>query len=311
MRYQSTGRWRIFCLTLPAVCMLLAGCNIFRARPEKPDAKAPAVPTGQTDKPTPERLVRYLNDQASLLNSIETTDLRIDVRSQGASVGLDTGTLLCQKPRYFKLVGKKFGSQEVIVGSNEDRFWFYVKRDPSDALFHCSYTDFEKGAVDLPFPFEPEWVLEALGMATIGQGNMRVDEDKATFRLIEKTTLRGQDITKVTVFYKGNARGDQPQVKERMMYDAKNQLICAATIKNVTRIPVERGPDARVATVPQSVKLVWPHQDTELILDLGKVRINERLSMESFQMPRLGSKQIDLGRDKPTGRSGLVPANFR
>ena len=242
-----------------------------------------------------------------MLNSIETTDLK-SIRS-GRSVGLDSGTLLCQKPRYFKLVGKKFGSQEVIVGSNEDRFWFYVKRDPSDALFHCSYTDFEKGAVDLPFPFEPEWVLEALGMATIGQGNMKVEDDKTMFWLLEETTLRGQKVTKKTTFYKGNARGDQPQVKERLLYDAQNRLICAATIKSVTRIPVEKGPDARMATVPQMVKLVWPHQDTELILDLGKVRINERLAMESFQMPRLGGKQIDLGRDRPTGR--VVPANFR
>jgi hypothetical protein len=59
------------------------------------------------------------------------------------------------------------------------------------------------------------------------------------------------------------------------------------------------------------IKLEWPAQDTELILDLGKMKINERLSMESFQMPRLGSKQVDLGRDRPTGRSGVVPARFR
>jgi hypothetical protein len=110
-----------------------------------------------------------LNNQAALLQSIDTRDLSITVRAQGNSVSLD-GTLLCQKPRFFKLVGKKLGSQEVLVGSNEERFWFYVKRDPSDALFHCSYTDFDKG-VELPYPFEPEWVVEALGIgrfATMG-----------------------------------------------------------------------------------------------------------------------------------------------
>jgi hypothetical protein len=264
------------------ICVLGTGCNIFRARPEPPDAKAPPIPTGQLDKPTPDLLVTYLNREAAKLQSIQTTDLTIDVRSQGNSVSLD-GTLLCQKPRYFKLTGKKFGSQEVLVGSNEDRFWFYVKRDPSDALYFCSHTEYANGtSAELPFPFQPEWVLE-------------------------DATLRGQRIRKVTVFYKGRAHGEQPQVKARMMYDDRDRLICQATVKSVTRIPTDRGGSV---TVPQIIKLEWPAQDTELVLDLGRVQVNRQLAMESFQMPRLGSKQVDLARDRPTSR-GVVPARFR
>jgi hypothetical protein len=301
---------RLVCIAPIALCLLAMGCNIFRARPEPPDAKAPPVPVGDTGKPTSEQLVRYLNNQAATLQSIETRDLTVDVRAPGVSVGLDGGSLMCQKPRYFRMVGKKFGSQEVLVGSNDERFWFYVKRDPQDALYHCSYTDFDKGAVELPFPFEPEWVLEALGMAQVGGGSTKVEEDKATYRLIENTTLRGRPVRKETVFYKGTARGDQPQVKARMMYDEQNRLICMATIKSVTRIPLERGPNTRSVSVtcPQMIKLEWPAQETELILDLGRVKVNDRLSMEAFQMPRLGSREVDLGRDRPTGR--VVPARF-
>lgn len=294
------------------VCALMgAGCGLIRARPERPDAKAPAAPTVDNGVPTPEQLTRYLNSQAGLLQSIESRDLSIDIRAPGANVGLDGGSLLCQKPRYFRLIGKKFGSQEVLVGSNEERFWFFVKRDPSDALFHCSYSDFEKGLIDLPFPFEPEWVLEALGMGTVDpNGKFRVEENKNTYVLIEDTNLRGRKIRKETVFYKGTAKGDQPQVKTRTMFDDRNKIICMATIKTVTRIPVDRGPNAKSAVVvcPQSIKLEWPAQETELILELGRVQVNERLAMDSFQMPRLGSKQIDLGRDRPTSRSGVMPA---
>jgi hypothetical protein len=296
-----------------SLLLLGSGCNIFGARPEPPDAKAPPVPHGSTRTPSADELVGYLNRESARLQSIDTRDLSIDVRAQGTSVSLDSGSLLCQKPRYFKLVGKKFGSQEVLVGSNEDRFWFYVKRDPSDALFHCSYTDFDKGAVDLPFPFEPEWVLEALGMANLAPNSaFRVDEDKSTYRLIETTTLRGQKVRKVTVFHKGTAWDNQPQVKARMMYDAQDRLICAATIKSVSRIALDSGPGSKpvYATCPQVIKLEWPAQQTELILDLGRVKVNGQLAMESFQMPHLGSRQVDLGRDRPTGR-GVVPARFR
>lgn len=313
MRARSTVLRLLFCLVTSAICILGVGCNIFRARPEPPDAKAPPVPTGAVGKPTPDNLVHYLNGQAALLQSIESHDLQIDVRAPGVSVNLDGGSLMCQKPRYFRLTGKKLGMQQVLVGSNEDRFWFYVKQDPSDALYHCTYNDFEKGAVDLPFPFEPEWVLEALGMAQVSPSkSMKVDEDKSTYRLVEETTLRGKPVRKVTVFYKGMARGDQPQVKSRTLYDSQDKVICAATIKTVTRIPLDRGQNAKPTYVvcPQIVKLEWPAQQTELILDLGRARVNERLSMESFQMPRLGSKQVDLGRDRPTGR-GVVPAHYR
>ena len=71
-------------------------------------------------------------------------------------------------------------------------------------------------------------------------------------------------------------------------------------------------PDGRpvYATVPQAIKLEWPAQDTELVLDLGKVKINGQLPMESFQLPRTGARQVDLGRDRPTGRR-VVPAGVR
>jgi hypothetical protein len=296
-----------------ALLVVGSGCNLIGPRPEPPDAKAPPVPTGHLDKPTPELLVRYLNNQASLLQSIQTTDLTIDVRAQGNGVGLDGGTLLCQKPRFFKLVGKKFGSQEVLVGSNDERFWFYVKRDPANALYHCSHTEYANGtSAELPFPFQPEWVLEALGMGQVDPGaSLRVEEDKATFRLIEDSNLRGQPIRKVTVFHKGAALGNQPQVKARMMYDAQDRLICQATVKSVTRIPVDRRSARPVyATCPQVIKLEWPAQETELILDLGRVQINRQLEMEAFQMPRLGGRQVDLARDRPASR-GVVPARFR
>ena len=53
-----------------------------------------------------------------------------------------------------------------------------------------------------------------------------------------------------------------------------------------------------------------PAQETELVLDLGRAQVNRQLTMDAFQMPRLGSKQVDLARDRPTGR-GVVPARFR
>jgi hypothetical protein len=301
---------------LPFACCLclLAGCQLFRPRPEPPDAKAPTGPVGDTSKITVERMVKYLNAQAERVDSIEARDITVTAKSQGNSPPTLDGTLLVQKPRYFKVTGKFLGSQEMLLGSNQERFWFYVPR-MQDALMHCSYTDFEKGRVELPFPFDPDWVLEALGMAQIPEDATRkveFDDKTRTVRLIEDATLHGQRVKKVTVCYTVTTDRNVPQVKSRIVYNEQGRVICMATTKSVTRIPVKARDGSTVyATVPQVVKLEWPALETELVLDLGKVKINGQLPMESFQMPQVGAKQVDIGRDRPAGRSGVVPARFR
>jgi hypothetical protein len=313
---KTSSRLRRFSFfLLPFSFCLLAGCNMFWAKREAPEAKGPQTGPVDTSRLTADLIVSYLNKQADLVQSIDAQDISLTARGPGGSPPTLDGSLMVQKPRYFRLVGKfpLTGSQEVLVGSNEERFWFYIPK-MQDALMHCSYTDFEKG-VDLPFPFDPQWVLEAMGMAHVpadGIKRMELDEKTRTVRLIQEASLHGQKVTKVTVCYQARTHKDVPQVKTRIIYDARGKVICQATTKSVTRIPVGRDAagDSVFATVPQVVKLEWPAQDTSLELDLGKVRINQQLPMSAFQMPDLGSRRVDLGRDRPTGR-GVVPAQFR
>jgi hypothetical protein len=313
MTARDAGRRLSICL-LTSACCLLAGCNMFLAKREAPEAKGPRVPVGDTSGLTTERLVAYLNSHAEMVQSIDANDISLTVRGPGTpGVTLD-GTLMVQKPRYFRLVGKHpLTGTEVVVGSNQERFWFYVPK-MQDALMHCSYSDFDRG-VDLPFPFDPQWVPEALGMAPVsaeGAKQMEKDEKAGTVRLIQDGTLHGQRVKKVTVCYLAPTSRDVPQVKSRIVYDERGKVICQATIKSVTRMPI--GPDRAgkmvYAEVPKVVKLEWPAQEASLELDLGKARINQPLPMSAFQMPDLGSRRVDLGRDRPTGR-GVVPAQFR
>ena len=315
MKTPRRGRLSVCVLPL-AACLVAAGCNIFRPKPEAPDAKVTHTGPVDTSGLTADRIVTYLNNQADLVRSLDANDITLTAKAQGSTPPTLDRSLMVQKPRYFRLVGRFLGSQEVLVGSNEERFWFHVKRDPSDALFHCAYTDFDRGGVDLPFPFDPAWVLEALGMAKVpvdGVKRMELDDKTRTVRLIQETTLNGQKVQKVTVCYQAAQGRDVPQVKARIVYDERGREICRAITKSVRRIPVARNQAGQTvyATVPQVLKLEWPGQDTSLELDLGQMKINERLPMEAFQMPRLGSRQVDLGRDRPTGRGGVVPAQFK
>jgi hypothetical protein len=288
---------------------------MFWAKREAPEAKGPRVPVGDTSGLTTDTLVDYLNKQADKVESIDANDISLTARGPGGSPPTLDGSLMVQKPRFFRLVGKfpLTGSQEVLIGSNQERFWFYIPK-MQDALMHCSYTDFERG-VELPFPFDPQWVLEAMGMARVpaeGAKRMEKDEKAGTVRLIQDATLHGQRVKKVTVCYLAPTSRDVPQVKARIVYDERGKVICQATTKSVSRMSIGKDPAGKTvyAEVPKVVKLEWPAQDTSLELDLGKVKVNGQLPMSAFQMPDLGSRRVDLGRDRPTGR-GVVPAQFR
>jgi hypothetical protein len=305
---RPVGRLSV-CVLASLLCAFSTGCNILWPKREAPDVKPPVTGTADTSTLTPASVVRCLNAQADLIESVDAPDISLTVKGPGGSPPSLTGSLMVQKPHNFRLVGKFMGSQEVLAGSNNERFWFYVPR-MGDALMHCSYSDFDKG-VELPFPFDPEWVLEAMGMSHIptdGRTRIELDNKNGTFRLIEDSTLHGQKVTKVTVCYQLRTTKNVPQIKQRVVYDANGKVLCMATTKSVSRFPVGRDAKGQpvYAIVPEVIKLEWPAQETSMELDLGRVRINTQMPADAFQMPRAGSRQVDLGRDRPAGR--VVPA---
>ncbi|MCX7666906.1 MAG: hypothetical protein N2112_15340, partial [Gemmataceae bacterium] len=217
--------------------------------------------------------------------------------------------IICDKPRRFSLVGRSALGTEVIAGSNEERFWFWVKRDPSNALFHCSYEDFEKG-VDLPFPFQPEWVLEVLGMAPLGSAEKFILQEDTLgkdriLRLTEQITFQGQPAKKVISMYRDNATGNAPQVFERAIYDKSGKLITSAKIKEVHRLRSNsgRGDYPTTVVVPKYIVLDYPAFDTKLTLIIGDPQVNVPTDASDFTLPRVGSKTVDLGKNGlPTSR---------
>src|SRR5262249_48093157 len=115
-----------------------------------------------TQPPTEASLVAYLNRNAALIHALKCSDVDLDVK-QGIQQWHIRAKLACQKPRNFRMQAVSVTQTEADIGSNDKEFWYWIKRgDPY--LIHCSYQDLARG-VRIPFPFQPEWVMEALGMS--------------------------------------------------------------------------------------------------------------------------------------------------
>jgi hypothetical protein len=214
--------------------------------------------------------------------------------------------LFVQQPKNFRLRAKSGVIGQVAdVGSNDQEFWFWVYGDKPPYLYHCTHADLARG-VRLPFPVQPEWVMEALGLARRDQNglaNYRVEVRGDSFELIEDATSpQGERVQKVTVFKNPRATGSTPHVVELKLLDANGKTQCVATVESVHRFASADG--SHPAVLPHKVKLVWPayQMSLKMIIPQSGLKLNGAstaiaTNRRIFLRPTLdGIRSFDLAR---------------
>jgi hypothetical protein len=284
------------------------GCNpLLPWRKDQPPPP-PAATDRKADVPS---LVYYLNEKAKLASSVKAR-VSIDAKQGRQALGLD-GNMACQKPRDFRLKAKVVGQPAVDIGSNKDEFWYWISKAKPPYVFHCSYPELATGKVDVPFPFQPDMVLIALGMQEYdATGKFELKEFQRYLELSqEATSPQGEKVQRVIVFNRMMARRGEPQVIAYLLKDAKGQLVCQARIHSVQ--------DDRTtgATIPTKVTIEWPAQEVKMTLSLSDIQVNALNAAQSAQLfsrSELSSlDSFDLARralDNPGGASragGAVP----
>jgi hypothetical protein len=241
--------------------LLSCGCadskwSIFRHSQE-------SVQLPDTQPPTALALVNYLNGNAVKLQSLKCSEMDLDIK-QGLQQFHITGKLACQKPRNFRMQAVSLSKTEADIGSNDSEFWYWIARgDPY--LIHCSYRDLANG-VRIPFPFQPEWVMEALGMSeydTTQMQDYQVVNGRTTYELVQNTrNSRGQAVRKVTVF---NKLPSAVQVTDHYLTDASGrQEICRAHITEAPRVNGTGGD----AVLPRKIDFTYPAEGLTLRMTL-------------------------------------------
>ena len=275
-------------LLLLAPVSAVGGCEWLRNMTQ-PDKKL-AAETGAVPRKTSEELVAYLNRQEGALNSVKYPRVLLDVKAGKQTFTLNDSTLICSKTRNFSLVGSKsLMSDIVLAGSNESEFWVYTKY-PDPMYVFCSHADFERGTAQLPFPFDADWALQALGMSFYDPNRpYKVDTDQAAreHRLsYEAATPQGATV-KRTVVFAADSMGDKlPQVRRHLIADANGQPIATADIKDVVTLNAGRGKSGDkdvMVQVPTEVVLEWPQQQFRMKLQLRSPKINEPITPEDMR----------------------------
>ncbi len=265
--------------------------------------------------PEPAQLVKYLNDTAARIDGIQSV-ADMDCKEGLQSVSL-AGYLNASRPRNFRLTGKVLGRPAVDVGSNDNEFWFWIneKNDRGQSpVYHCSYADLARGPVRLPFPFQPDMIMAALGLQQYEPPSptksYTVRASPQYIELVETTTSpQGQPMERVTVINRleVDPKKGQPQVVAHKLVDRQGKIVCQAVIRSVAYNP-QAG-----TVVPQQVVLSWPEQKMSMNLILNRpqvVNFDQAAMARLFQRTNLTMPGFDLARGRPDD-AGLQRTGLR
>jgi hypothetical protein len=217
---------------------------------------------------TSAELVTYLNLSSQRVRSMTCQDVDIECSQGIQSVGGIRGKMACEQPRDFRMSAMLMGKNELDLGSNEREFWFWVAKSQQPGQFYCSYNDLKTKSVQLPFPFQPEWIMETLGMSTYPvDGRYQVVDKRDTIELIQDAiSLQGQPVRKVVVFNR-NQMANGHQIRAYVLRDMQGKELCAAQIQAVQQVGN--------ITVPYKVHLEWPAEKLKLSMQINKPSLNQ------------------------------------
>lgn len=300
------------CLFAVAVLVVPSGCNWLTGGKYKDPIQPDRPPPKLTDRPAKD-YVAYLNRQAGYLKTVRFNDLNLNVSIPGQLVpGLSNGMVVCGQPGNFRMNAKlAIGPTQLDVGSNAQEMWMYVKHSDPQYLY-CSHAEFPQVQQRLPVKFEPNWVLQALGMAAYDP-NREYTIEPAPRRGVyylkyPDATATGEKVLKVTEFAAGAMSGSNPQVRGHYVMTADGRdVIASARILKVSEQMVNAD-DGRVPVqIPTEVALEWPQEKVKMDLQLGKIEVNERMTQQDsdalFRRPR------EIGSAKPVNLAEyLTPA---
>jgi len=180
---------------------------------------------------------------------------------------------------------------EVDLGSNQQEFWFWVRRAQPPALYYCAHDRYATSSARQIIPVDPLWLIEALGVVTFDPtwqhtGPASVGSGRIEIRSIQPSTATIEPVTRIVVL--DETRGT---VLEQHLYNSRSQRIATAKLSRHVHDP------ASGVTMPRRVEIEWPATQFALTIDLTDLQINQPGGdpRQLFTRPQYpGSNDIDL-----------------
>jgi len=289
------GYRRLLTLLVPVGLFCLSGaqCPCMFRRPEL------AMPHVLPPAPTPEQVAQVVNGNSLQIQSLLATGATLS----GSGFPMLRTNLAFQRPKRFRLQAELLTSAELDVGSNDDLYWFWVKRSEPPAVYYCRREQFALSPARQMIPIEPDWLIEAMGVVEFDpalphEGPIVLPDGRLEIRTYRETPAG--PVIKSTIVH-----AESGWVLEQRFYDAANRLVARAVASRHQRDPLSG------VTLPGVVDISCPLAQFSVRIDLGKVEVN-RLSGDPGELWALptyqGAPLVDLCDPRQPLPTSMKPA---
>jgi hypothetical protein len=287
------------CLAILVVVLSAGGATCW---PRHAGIESPP-PIAFPTSPTLQQLVTTVNANSQPIRTLQADGATLSIQGLPplrAEVALE-------RPRRFRMRAEllQFTGTELDLGSNDELFWLWVKRNPQPATYFARHDQFARSPMRRMLPIEPEWMGEAFGLVYLDpqafyEGPFPEGDERVWIR------ARGQgqsgDLTKVTVIH-----SKYGWVLEHHLYDANGSLLAKVESSQHRYYPLEG------VSLPRRINVqLAPGQPTEIAfhLDVFGYRINQLQGEPSrlWELPQLeGYPLVDLADPRLQPLNGFLP----
>jgi hypothetical protein len=236
-----------------------------------------------------DQIIAAVNQNATKIQNYQTNNAIITVPGD-AMVPALRGNIAAERPNKLRLqASTALSGPEVDLGSNDELFWFWVKRNEPPALYYSRHGQFAGSAAQQVIPIEPSWLLDALGFMQFVPTDFHegpVPHSNGTLEIRSVIQSRLGTLTRNTVI---DAR--RAWIIEQHIYDGKGTLLASAVARSHQYYPTAG------VSLPQEIDVRLPLAQMALSIDVGTVHVNQATPNPAlWQLPTLtGYQQIDLG----------------
>ncbi len=222
-----------------------------------------------------EEFVAEHNRNAEAIQSLEAQPSIVAYLPRRPPMHAD-GKMALERPRNFDLSLYHWNDLKGDIGSNGEEFWYWVAQSDPPNIYWCRYDELEASA--LPVTFQPDWIIDALGLKPITR-------DEAEAIRVRDGVARG---TTVLSFPPVRSQGEpylremivsnsDRRVQKLLIYSEKPKaLIAEAVPSKYTACSGDPAAPSRLTCyLPQKLKLDWKREQLVLDATLGEVKVNQ------------------------------------
>ena len=287
-------------LAVLVVCLATSGCRLpgFLS-----PTQGPQPPTVFYGSPTLDQVMHVVNANTARVHQLQTTSASLSVPGVPA---LQCDIAMERPLRLRMTAGTHITGSELDLGSNDNLFWFWARRNEEPAIYFARHSEFRNAAAARIMPVPPSWIMEAVGLVQLaGDGSTVGPYPQANGRLEIRTQTNSSGGELHRVITIDDQRG---YVLDQRVFDAAGQLLAVSVTSDHYHDP------AAGVTLPRQIDIQLPPAELAFTLKVSGYLVNQ-LAADGLQLWSMPQKEgfhlVDLSTLTPTGLtavpSGGVP----